>query len=470
MKINKTWSDNDQRIIGPSLDREENKEDHKKLQKLYDNTYSKIKKFPYQSKEEIKKWQLLRIIEIFNHAFENVPLYRKKYKKAGFKFGDVQTWDDFNKLPSLTKDELIKAWPNQCIADGYDTEFMTTSSGSSGRFVYIAVDENAVHVDTLQGIRQLQIQTNGNFNEKDDVIFIYTCPWWFSSVNGKYKMHFLSTRLDIEKVLSKIRKINPKVVSLYPSYLRKLSDKDNRLSDYGVELLVTHSEMSTKNERIKLSKKLKIPVLDEYSSEELTRIALECPSRNYHLEEDACYIEILNPEKDVNLGTGVVGEVVGTNLLNKATPLIRYRQGDLAILHEQKKCKCGSNFRILSQPLGRMQDNIITNNKEIPASVLMDETYNWVLEARIPINGLRYQIIQKDKNGVDIFIVPGKEYGRKMSTIIKNRLRKIVGNEMNINVNIVNEVPHKGNPKYKPVISFIDKGSNLKPLLLSASL
>ena len=32
----------------------------------------------------------------------------------------------------------------------------------------------------------------------------------------------------------------------------------------------------------------------EYSSEELTRIALECPEHIYHLEEDACYIEIVD--------------------------------------------------------------------------------------------------------------------------------------------------------------------------------
>ena len=57
---------------------------------------------------------------------------------------------------------------------------------------------------------------------------------------------------------------------------------------------------------------------------ELTRIALECKNSNYHLEEDSCYVEVLNQNKIIRNGTGVV---VGTNLLNMATPIIRYYQG-----------------------------------------------------------------------------------------------------------------------------------------------
>ncbi len=44
---------------------------------------------------------------------------------------------------------------------------------------------------------------------------------------------------------------------------------------------VTHSEYSSRAQRQAWSKELGVPVLDEYSSEEATRIALELPCGHY---------------------------------------------------------------------------------------------------------------------------------------------------------------------------------------------
>ncbi len=52
--------------------------------------------------------------------------------------------------------------------------------------------------------------------------------------------------------------------------------------------------MSSKNERQNFSRELGgIPVLDEYSSEELTLIALELPCGHYHLCEDTVRVDML---------------------------------------------------------------------------------------------------------------------------------------------------------------------------------
>ena len=136
-------------IAEPSLDRKENESDHRKLRKLYNTEYREINNFPRKSPEEIKEWQLRTIIRMFDYAIEMVPLYKEKYRTAGLKSGDVQTWNDFFKIPTLKKDELIKAWPKNLISEEHNTEFLTMSSGSSGKFVYVAFDERAVLLDTL---------------------------------------------------------------------------------------------------------------------------------------------------------------------------------------------------------------------------------------------------------------------------------------------------------------------------------
>ncbi len=110
-----------------------------------------------------------------------------------------------------------------------------------------------------------------------------------------------------------------------------------------LELVVTHSEMSSKQERLLMSQQLGgIPVLDEYSSEELARIALELPCGHYHLCEDTVRTDIVDPQtlKPLQRGTGLV---IGTNLLNTAMPFIKYVQGDYVTVSDQKECAVNWN-------------------------------------------------------------------------------------------------------------------------------
>ena len=46
--------------------------------------------FPYNSYDDIQKWQLKRISEIVDYAYENIPLYHKKYSKIGYKKGMIK--------------------------------------------------------------------------------------------------------------------------------------------------------------------------------------------------------------------------------------------------------------------------------------------------------------------------------------------------------------------------------------------
>ena len=290
--------------------------DHgKEVDKIMKTKFQKIKDFPYHDYEEIKDWQLKRISEIVDYAYENIPLYHKKYSKIGYKKGMIKTWEDFNRLPILYKDELIDGFPNEIVKKLEDLNLSTRSSGSSGRFVTLSLSLEAIYTDTIQGVRQFMLQTGNNYYPEDIVLFIYTLPWWIRNINGKYKQDFLPTTSSVEDVIKKLKEIKPKIISTYPTYLTKMASYGIDLKQYGVEFVIVHSEQSTRQSRDLLEKELNVKVLDEYSSEELTRIALECPKHTYHLEEDACYIEIVDPKTKLNKKYGERGVVVGTNLL-----------------------------------------------------------------------------------------------------------------------------------------------------------
>ncbi len=74
---------------------------------------------PEQNESKIQAYQLGRIRRLVRHAYDNVPLYRRKYASAGINPCDIRTLSDFTALPILTKEELQAAamwYPLQGIA------------------------------------------------------------------------------------------------------------------------------------------------------------------------------------------------------------------------------------------------------------------------------------------------------------------------------------------------------------------
>lgn len=423
------------------------------LQKQVDETLESLNNFLNNSPDEIHKWQLERIAYLVDYAFENIPLYRKKYSEVGYVKGSIKTWDDFYKLPYLRKEELIAGFPGEIVKDVDDFTLSTRSSGSSGKFVTIAVSQEAIYKDTLQTIRQFYMQSGKRYCADDTILFIYTCPWWISEIKGKYVQDYLPTTTKVSDAVEHIKQTRPHYISTYPTYLEKIASTGVKLSDYGVELVIVHSEQSDKTQRKMLADMLDVEVLDEYSSEELTRIALECPNHHYHLEEDACFIEII--DKDGNkLPDGEVGIVVGTNLLNTATPIIRYVQGDLAKITVDETCSCGNNGRIIEGVKGRNMDCVITDTGEsIPASCFMDIAYNWFLVYDIPVHGLRYQFVQSKVGRLDLYIIEG-EYSLPLEEL-EETIYTLVPRSTKVCVHEVDELPYDKGTKYRPVISLI---------------
>jgi len=445
--------------LGTSVKRTETSEDHKVLRQLMDEKLTDFVNFYKRTPEEIKSWQFTRIKKLVTHAFNTVPLYREKYSAVGFTPNKLKTWKDFEALPILTKEEIIEAFPLKSVSSEHNFEFTTRSSGSSGKFVTIVVSPEAIYLDTLQGVRQFYFQSENKYKPDDLALFIYTCPWWVSSVDGDYKTEFLPTTVQVDEAAQVIRRLKPRILSLYPTYLFKFYEKKIPLKKYGVELIVVHSEQSSLHERREISKFMGIPVLDEFSSEELTRIALECPYRKYHLEEDSCYVEVVDPKTKKVLNNEEQGLLIGTNLLNEATPIIRYHQGDTACIKQKIKCLCGSNFRIFGAVYGRHMDSIIDSNGEvIPASCFMDLAYNWYLDLQIPIHGLRYQIVQLENGNIDLYLQPSiYKMTKKQQSMIKESLYEILPRDMTINTHIVNNFVYKTGHKFRPVISFMKR-------------
>ena len=357
---------------------------------------------PFKAINEIRQEQFERVKELVTLAYNDIPVYAEKYRAIGFRPGLLNSWADFEQLPIMSKDELIAAYPDSCVTKRWpmDDLFSTRSFGTSGKTLPIKVNQEAILKDTLQGVRQFWLQSGLKFTAKHMTSMIYTVPWWFETVGDDFVSAFISGIIHPEKVTQILNEVKPHVISCYPTTLKGLIPYWQNWDSSNLYLVVVHSESSSFAERHSWSRQLNVPVLDEYSSEEATRIALECPCGHYHVCEDAVYLEVLDPKSHRPRADGESGMAVVTNLLNEAMPFIRYHQGDY-VTRPREAAPCLLGWSQLASIDGRINDSFIDrDDREVPAGAILDVVYRWMFDSGIYLD--EFQLMQKSRDKVEV--------------------------------------------------------------------
>ena len=65
-----------------------------------------LERTQWLSPAELQDWQLERLRALVRHAYDNVPYLRRRYQAAGIQPEDITAFNDFEKLPFMTRDDL----------------------------------------------------------------------------------------------------------------------------------------------------------------------------------------------------------------------------------------------------------------------------------------------------------------------------------------------------------------------------
>jgi phenylacetate-CoA ligase len=128
-------------------------------------------------------------------------------------------------------------------------------------------------------------------------------------------------------------------------------------SAIGLRVVMPTSEPISEQQRDQIRAVFGAPTYDEYGAGEVGGIAYGCESGKLHVVTENVFVELLDASgRPVEVGE--VGEVVVTDLTNRAMPLVRYRLGDRAVMGS--KCDCGRGSPTLAKVLGRVHDVVFT--------------------------------------------------------------------------------------------------------------
>jgi len=339
--------------------------------------------------EERRKLQLKRLKKVVKYAYENVEFYRNLYDEAGVKPEDIQTLEDIQKLPFITKDDLRKTYPFDMQAAPKDDWIeVHSTSGTTGIPTVAAYTRNDIDIwgeCVARGLASLGVH-------KNDIVNV---AYGFGLFTGGHGAQYGAQKIgalavpmssgNTQKQMNFLKDFPADFLCCTPSYALYLAESFEKagIDPKSIPLKggLYGAEMWTEEIRQKLEMKFDISAQNIYGLTEVIGpgVSTECHIKDgMHIAEDHFYPEIINPETLEVLPDGEHGEIVFTSLTKTGMPVIRYRTKDLTSLNHEK-CECGRTTVRMSRITGRSDDmlkvkGVIVFPKQVEEVIMsMDE-------------------------------------------------------------------------------------------------
>jgi phenylacetate-CoA ligase len=425
-------------------------------------SYLELKKSEFANRETLSDLQLSRLQKIISHAYNTSSFYRRRLDEVGFHPNDLTSIEQLPALPLLSKDDVRDNLEIGLLSTAVTEKnrLKINTSGSTGRPFTIYADRNQLEVRFAATIRALE-QTGWQFGDRQARL-------WHQKI-GMSKSQIIREKIDawflkrlfipafeisqssIEQLVVKIEKQKPVLIDGYAESLNFLAIYAQRHAPDGISPLAIMSSAQAlpANTRKIIEEAFNTRVFDKYGSREFSGIAYECSAHTHHHVVDECYkVELLVNNRPAQ--PGEVGEVVITDLFNRATPLIRYRIGDLAVaVDPTQACSCGRSHTQIGEIEGRTQAIVhCESGRWLPGTFFSHFFKEYDKLIRF------FQITQHIKGSFILSIVAGDEYSDKKLNEMLVHLRNYIGNST-IQVNIVSKIPMIGTGKRSPVISTV---------------
>lgn len=375
------------------------------------------------TKEEIDLYQQKKFQLIFKHHYENNETYRNFLKDKRFTNID---FTDIREIPVITRDyfknnpdnHMIKEFVHKTKYSGGSTGVPLTvhlSKESISNFwpaIWRAFDVYGVQpCDEIMMLAGPSLYNNRSFKRR-----IYDLVANFTVVSA-----FDLTPPVLLKAYKTLLNSNIKAIYGYTSsvlvFLNFLEEKNLKLN---LKAIFTTSETFIPRVRTLAREYCNCDVIDTYGANDGGVSGFECSYHSgYHLNFERCLVEIIDHE------------IIITDLMNTASPFIRYKVGDFtssdSILKD--KCECGRTLFRIQSIAGRIHDFF----PDVNGNKIHSEFFNRVFDGDETIK--QYQI----KYFPDEFVVnilcekafPTTHFQEKYMPVIGKRVKmpfKIVTN------------------------------------------
>jgi phenylacetate-CoA ligase len=387
---------------------------------------------------------------MIRHACATVPYYQALFASAGIAPGDINTTADLHRIPITTKEDLRTAGLDRIISSGTDPSscLKIPTSGSTGKpfLTYLSRDDwqtrRLIEFRTLLAI---------GFSPRDRLAVLGPARRHERRLHqrlGLYDSTNISPTLPPDEQLRLLRDFQPTILWVYPTVLKALLQRiDYRLSRFArPRILVSSAEAFDHTMAKHIRADLDLALFDFYGSNELGRIAAECPAHEgLHVNADHLVLECLDDGQAA--APGQSGSAVITTLNAFAMPYIRYHLGDVCTVLD-RSCSCGCALPLIGHPRGRKTDVI-----RLPSG---DTRSPWGVDYIMrEIEGLdQFRLIQEDLHHFRLLVVFRTPPRSGSLSSIQSRLLEYLKEPVDLEVLVVDSIERE-HSKFRAFISNI---------------
>lgn len=444
----------------------------------------RLKRLNQQQLERYRDKALRRIVKYTYKA----PLYHDRYRESGIHPNDIKGIKDIEKLPFISKKDLVDNFPDRIIPIGYNKEkaHVICTGGTTGKPVSIYTDFRTMGGGAIASIRDMKffnlnwrkskIVHLGNFNPyRIDLIAQDNFQSHIESVFSMKNILNIDVNTPIIELINKLDDFQPDIIISYPAIYQHLAylKRKGHGKNIKPKLLWVGGAILDDYTRDYVEDAFKCRLLNIYLSVEAqSTIAFECPEGNWHIHSDLFHVEAVDDNNEL-VDPGERGHIVITRLWGRGTPIVRYTgMDDWIRLSSTKECSCGLETPILIAGVeGRKRANIVLpNGKIFPPGAFCFITP--VLHDLKTFKVRQYQVIQKKIDEIDVLLVIDEDLrdeGPSVDLImekIKEIYQKKTGTDVNINIKEVKEIKNEKDARKPPpiVITHVKSGEGYKVL------
>ncbi|MBV8156258.1 MAG: phenylacetate--CoA ligase family protein [Dyella sp.] len=412
----------------------------------------------WMSPGAIAELQFSRLKSLLEHCYREVPYYQRRWRELGITPNDIQSLDDYARLPTLTKTDIRENFQDLQASSWRNRLLFKRTGGSTGEPLELGYTRDSYN-------RRMAVMWRG-YGWAGSRPGRRTLYLWAGSVGNPGTTHQLKDRLynamfarrmlnsfemtesNLSSYADAIDRYRPDILVGYVGPLAQLAQwmVETGRRVYRPESVIGAAEALHPFQREVISQAFGCPVYNTYGCREFMLVASECDHHHrLHVNADHLVVELLGTNGvPVRHGSG---EVAITDLSNYGMPFIRYFNGDLASSPSEHTCPCGRGLPLLGRIDGRVLDAIRTPDGRI----LPGEFFPHMLK---DVPGLsRFQLVQRQLDRLDLSIVRGEGFDDDSLAYIRRETAKVLGHQVALECHFVDDIPLTRSGKHRVTLS-----------------
>ena len=400
-----------------------------------------LERSQWWSAERVREFQWIELRKLLTHVFASVPYLRDKYRAAGIALDDLKDWNDFRRLPTLTRAEVNAHGPDLCSTT-YKGELLPHATGGSTgvptRFfrTYESYDWRTAAKDRAYS------WTGWRLGER--ALYLWGAPvgsvrWRqalktqaYEAIQRQLIVNTFSQSDELwNDVYSRALKFQPVLVVGYVSSLEAFAAylRRTKRTIPGATCAIAAAEPLFEDARRHIEQGLGVPLANTYGSREFMSIAAECECRDgLHIHAENLVVE--TPDGNGNEPS----DILITDLHNYGMPFVRYESGDLGRLADTS-CRCGRGLPRLKAVAGRVLDALRTpDGRTVPG-----EFFPHLLKDIPEI--AQYRVEQKSIDRLVISTVLTRSLSEPSESLLRREIAKVFGSRTVYELHPVTHIP-----------------------------